>query len=278
MSVNDADISAAITDAGLAGQPLCVHSSLRSFGRVEGGADAVIDGLLAAGCTVLVPTFSWDYAVAPSEDMRPARNGWDYETMVASDVGRDCVYTPDACEVDAEMGAIPAAVVNHPDRVRGNHPLASFAAIGPRADELIREQAPLDWTAPLHALSGLNGFVVLMGVDHTKTTAIHHAERMVGREPFRRWANGPDGQPMEVQSGGCSDGFHQFDRVLAPIEQRAQVGESVWRMFPITPLLERAADAIRREPAITHCDDTTCGRCQDAVAGGPILNGEAQSA
>jgi aminoglycoside N3'-acetyltransferase len=38
MKVTTSDIRLAIRNLGLAGRPLCVHSSLRSFGWVEGGA------------------------------------------------------------------------------------------------------------------------------------------------------------------------------------------------------------------------------------------------
>jgi len=65
MAVQGDDIRQAVRDLGLAARPLCVHASLRSFGSVEGGARAVVDGLLAEGCTVLVPTFSWGFAVRP---------------------------------------------------------------------------------------------------------------------------------------------------------------------------------------------------------------------
>jgi hypothetical protein len=32
-----------------------------------------------------------------------------------------------------------------------------------------------------------------------------------------------------------------------------------------------AADAIRASPDVTRCDDAECVRCQDGIAGGPIL-------
>ena len=64
------------------------------------------------------------------------------------------VYAPDAPDIDrADMGAIPAAVLAMPGRVRGNHPLCSFAAIGPLADELVAAQQPLHVFAPLRALA-----------------------------------------------------------------------------------------------------------------------------
>ena len=37
---------------------MVVHSSLASFGRVEGGAAAVVQAFLDEGCTIVVPAFS----------------------------------------------------------------------------------------------------------------------------------------------------------------------------------------------------------------------------
>src|SRR5690348_2936441 len=98
MSVSQSDIQAAVRELGLAGRPLCVHSSLRSFGWVEGGADAVIDGLLAEGCTVMVPTMSWDFQVAPPLHARPLRNGTDYNKpwMSEPQPGDSLIYTPES--------------------------------------------------------------------------------------------------------------------------------------------------------------------------------------
>jgi aminoglycoside N3'-acetyltransferase len=50
MSVTSEDNSKAVWRAGLGGRPVSVHSSLRSFGWVEGGAEAVVSGLLDILC------------------------------------------------------------------------------------------------------------------------------------------------------------------------------------------------------------------------------------
>lgn len=264
------DICAAARDLELSGRPLCVHASLRSFGWVERGASAVVDGLLAEGCTVMVPTFSWTFAVPPPR-ARPARNAWDYDALQGPTSGIGRIYRPDTDDVDEDMGAVPAAVAAMPGRARGNHPLCSFTAVGTLADELIGKQQPLYVWGPLEALCERGGAVVLMGVGLDKMTFLHLAEQMAGRNPFRRWANGPDGQTMEVQVGGCSDGFGSFERILSAVMKQLKVGESLWRAFPAKEALELAARAIQENPRITHCGNSGCGRCRDAVAGGPII-------
>ena len=276
MSVAKRDVYAAAHTLGLSGRPLCIHASLRSFGWVAGGAPTVIAGLLEAGCTLLVPTFSWDtFAVAPFPRQCLAQNGTSpdyYETSQQALPGAARIYTPDAPDIDrADMGAISAAVLAMPGRVRGNHPLCSFAAVGPLANELVAAQQPLQVFAPLRALAEAGGSVVLMGVELTELTLIHLAEQLAGRNLFRRWANGSDGQPMAVEVGGCSDGFGKFAPILAPVMRSTLVGQSEWRVYPALETLERAAQAIRNHPMMTHCGRADCNRCHDAVLGGPIL-------
>lgn len=131
------DIREAVHDLGLSGYPLCVHSSLRSFGWVEGGALAVVYGLMAEGCTVMVPTFSWIFAVPPPPNMRRLRNGSDYDKYNGTTSGIGRIYTPDTVEIDEDMGSIPSAIVAMPQRTRGNHPLCSFTAVGHLEHELV---------------------------------------------------------------------------------------------------------------------------------------------
>jgi len=267
--VTRTDIEQTIHTLGLSGGPVCVHSSLRSFGPIAGGADSVIDGLLDADCTVLVPTFSDVFHIAPPMTMRPSRNGRDY-AMPNETPGADIIFTPDTKEMNADMGALPATLLQRPGRQRGNHPLDSFAAVGPLAAELIAEQGPRDVYAPLRALAKRDGWVLLMGVGLTRMTILHLAEQTAGRNLFLRWANDPDGQPMYAEIGSCSEGFDVFEPLLAPLAYEARVGVSRWSAYRAAEVVATAADAIRANPRMTHCANPTCLVCRDAVLGGPI--------
>ena len=271
MRVTRQDIADAVAANGLSDAALCVHSSLSSFGRVVGGACAVVDGLLDAGCTVLVPAFVYNFAVAQPPDRRLSRNAWgDDDNRGLSPVSAK-VYTPDCNDVHDSMGIIPAVVLETEGRARGDHALNSFAAVGPSARELIAGQAPLDVFAPYRELVRLGGYVVMMGVDLQTMTALHLAEQLGGRVLFRRWANGHGAGTIETECGGCSRGFNNVEPALRPVERRTVVGDSTWLIFPIADVLERASKAIRERPEITRCDVADCDRCEDGIAGGPIL-------
>jgi aminoglycoside 3-N-acetyltransferase len=268
------EIRIAVQSLGLSSRPLCVHASLKSFGWVEGGANTIVDGLLLEGCTVLVPTFSYTFMVPPPLDQRPRRNGWDYLTHAVSTAGIGRVYSPRSNEFDRKfMGAVPASVLYRSERVRSAHPLNSFAALGPLADDLLAGQTAEEVYTPLGALAERGGAIVLMGVDVTRMTFIHLAEQVAGRTMFRRWANASDGRAIMVAAGGCSEGFGKLIPVLTPLLCERRVGDSHWRVYPARETLEAASEAIRSNPFITHCGNRSCERCNDAVLGGPELTG-----
>ncbi|MFL7794585.1 MAG: AAC(3) family N-acetyltransferase [Anaerolineae bacterium] len=267
------DIRKAIQNLSLSNKPVCIHASLRSFGWVKGGPLAVVNGFLAQGCTVVVPTFSYDMAVSPPVDMRPPQNGYDYDTIEEPSLGSKRIYTPKSTAFSREyMGAVPAAVLAMPRHVRGDHPLNSFAAVGPLAHRVISSQGPMNVYGPLKVLAETDGSVMMIGVELNRMTLLHLAEQLAGRNLFRRWANGPDGQPMQVEVGSCSEGFGNLGPVLAQVMAEVKVGKSTWRVYPAKETLTISAREIQANPSLTHCGDTNCLRCQDAVLGGPILD------
>lgn len=265
MLVDRHGVRQAVRALGLGQQPLCVHAAFRSFGGVRGGPQAVVDALLAEGCTVLVPTFSWGYAVPPPPGLHLARNGWPLGPTAG--IGR--VYDPRSRDLDTDMGAVAAAILDHPEHVRGQHPLCSFTAVGPQAQRLIAPQSAVQVYAPLELLGEAGGSIVLMGVGLEALTLLHLAEQRAGRRLFWRWANDAAGRVRPVAAGGCSDGFGRLAPVLDALTRETLVGMSRWRVLPARRALEVAAEAIRQHPTITHCGAAACARCDDAVQGGP---------
>jgi aminoglycoside 3-N-acetyltransferase len=270
MALEKKDIMNSIKAIGLAGKTVCMHSSMRSFGEIKGGADSVIDAFLESGCTLITPTFSFDaYMAEPPADMKPERNGIDYGAFPWGKFGNGKIYSTDSVEIDANMGAIPAALVSRKGRVRGNHPLCSFSALGPFATEIISSQQPLDVFAPLRELALFEGHTLLAGVDLNKLTLLHLAEQMASRKMFRRCALSRGGV-LECESGGCSDGFMAFDVYLKPMEKSLKCGESRWRAVHARKALVLAARIIQIKPEITRCAVNGCKYCADLIAGGPV--------
>ena len=264
------DLRLTIAQLGLAGSAVCVHSAMRSFGRLAGGAPSFVNAFLAEGCTLLVPTFSWAaFAVAPPEGMRPEQNGIDYSWPFPD--GNRNVFNTSCVEVDSDaMGAIPSHVVQRDDRSRGDHPLVSFTAVGDLAKQLIVGQSPHDPFAPLRALASIDGRVLLAGVGLNRMTSLHLSETDAGRRPFARWALDQHGAPSMVEVGGCSEGFAALEPALSPLMHETNVGSSRWRVYDAATTCSTATHAIVEQSNITHCGDPACRRCADAIQGGPI--------
>jgi len=246
--IRSRDITLGAHQLGLGNLPVCIHSSLRSFGWVEGGADAVIDGLLAAGCTMLAPTFSLMYALSGPDEVGP-------------------VYTPDTMQMNVGLGAIPVAVLRRKERVRSRHPLNSFSAVGPLAEELAGAHVSDALYASFEALLALGGWVLLIGVPLRNMTLIHLAEQRVGRPLVDKWAMGADGHPRPVKVGGCGRGFPQLEPWLGPLARESFVGASRWRAFPAAETVVAAVAAMRDKPEVTHCGRETCELCNAALRG-----------
>ena len=250
---------------------VCVHSSLRSFGTVEGGADTVIDAFLGAGCTLLVPTHSWGFATNHVPGLRPPRNGWDYSMNVAPPA-YDGVFSTASNTIDRNMGAIPRRCSLAPSGNEVTILLLRSARSARLRAQLVGGQHGTAVHAPLRALAEYDGAIVLLGVGLTRMTLLHLAEQEAGRTQFQRWARDARGDTMMVESGGCSEGFEKLAPVLAPVETRISVGASTWRGFSAAEVVARASAAICANPGVTHCVQRSCRRCDDAALGGPILD------
>ena len=120
VSVSRSDITSGLKQVGLAcGSKVLVHSSLSSFGYVEGGADTVIDALVetvGSGGTVLVPTLTGN------------------ETLSAANPPE---FDPQ--HTRCWTGLVPETFRKRPNAVRSIHPTHSVSAIG--ADAIGHDRA-----------------------------------------------------------------------------------------------------------------------------------------
>lgn len=272
MTIDMDQLVTAIDNLKLAGRPIMLHASLRSFGQpVEGGPDAMLDALLLCECSVLVPSFTEpQFGVAPPPSMRPSRNGVDYATLLKVTAGNEAVYAVDCGLINESMGAIPRCLIGRAEARRGHHPLNSFAALGPLASDLIDSQDPTDVYAPIRTLMDLDGTVLLVGVGLNRMTALHLAEQLSGRRLFVRWARQANGDVAMVETGSCSEGFPRLEPFLSDLARIAVVGDSRWMAYPAREAVHAAAAAMAADQTITQCSDQSCLRCRDSIVGGPL--------
>jgi aminoglycoside 3-N-acetyltransferase len=103
------------------------------------------------------------------------------------------------------------------------------------------------------------GDVLLAGVTHTNSTAIHLAEQLAGRDLFVRYALTIDGV-RAVRSGGCGEAFDGLQPHVEHLERRITLGGATLRCYRLAPYVETARELIRRDPFALLCD--SCDRCR----------------
>ncbi len=146
-----------------AGAALVVHASLRRVGWVAGGAEGMIQALMAVLTpegTLVMPAFSGQVTGPPGSRNRPQPY--------------DPARTP-----SQDMGAIAETFRKLPGVHRSAHPVQSLAAWGRHGWGLVGDHG-LDWPlgpdSPLGRLCARGGQALLIGVGHNRNSTLHLAE------------------------------------------------------------------------------------------------------
>ena len=239
-----ADILTSLRKLGIkSGDLLGVHSSLRSLGHVQGGADAVLEALFdSVGIegTLVMST----YLVGPPLNLSHAdlTNGitWKIKRLAFEDL-----------TTVSGMGAISDAFRRHPQVVRWYHPIHSVSAWGKDAEWFCQSFKPLVQAG---------GKILLLGVQMDRCSALHIAEEMVPLpediQKFMRWEV-PDElskvYPTNEWVIGCQGAWGDFLIVQAEAEKRGmikftQIGSATARLFEARPMVELYAQFLRVDP------------------------------
>ena len=252
------------------GGVLLVHASLRRLGYVMHGAEAVVSALrklVGPGGTLLVPTFtgahtdpaSWTDPALPAEV-------WDEVR------GQMPLFDP-ARSLPEGMGSVATRVLLDPESQRSNHPLCSFAALGPMAAELLEGHDLLDPFGPLSPLArarDLRAQVLLIGVDQCSNSALLHAQALADIPVVRRnkgrflaevagertWVT-PERLPE------CTQGFGRIedDLVARGLVRVAQVGDGTCRLMRLHPIVAHMEHYLRLRPDSVRCGRIHCRQC-----------------
>ena len=248
-------LKSAFQELDLAKNSVIVHASLRPFGYIQNGADAVLQALLESVQGVIAPTFTYRAMITP--EVGPANNGLSY--------GDDEYYNREArpftmeMPADSLMGILPETLRNHPLAKRTTHPILSFAGIG--ADHLLDTQTLHEPFAPIAAMADVDGWVVLINVDHTVNTSIHYAEKLAGRRQFIRWALLKDRVVECPNFPGDSSGFNAIAKHIHPDTRRVILEDAFIQAVPLRKLFEIVEKILKHDPLALLCHRIDCERC-----------------
>ncbi|MBE0684793.1 MAG: AAC(3) family N-acetyltransferase [Anaerolineaceae bacterium] len=237
-------------------KPVIVHASLSSFGEIRGGADTLLGASLASFSAIMSPTFTYKSMVIP--EVGPDNNAIEYGSGYDQNKLAE-FYTPEM-PADRLMGVLAEGIRLHPHAQRSTHPILSFAGI--HLSEALDLQSLEEPLAPIQWLFDHQGYVLLMGVDHTVNTSIHLAEQKAGRKSFIRWALTPGTIYQCAGFPGCSDGFNQATIHFADITQVIKIGDADIMAIPLQAMVGILVPIIQSDPFALLCKKETCPRCQ----------------
>lgn len=223
------------------GMGVMVHSSLSSFGWVEGGAEAVIEALMEAvgeEGTILMPSFNHG---AP---FRPDGPGY---------------YDP--LETPTTNGRIPDTFWRMPCVYRSLNPTHPYAAWGRNAlryTEGHHLTLTMGEDSPLGLLAREGGYQINLGTTHRTTTAKHVAETMrrvpcLGLRTEQYPVRLPDGRLVMHRTWGwrsraCpltdSGEIIEIEMERRRLQRRMKIGNSTVTFFRLYDLLEVVWDLL----------------------------------
>lgn len=250
------ELKSAFDKLALSDKPVIAHASLKPFGPIEGGLEAVLEAMLKSFPSVIMTTHTYKTHIIP--EVGPPNNGIAYGSGHYLNQMAEPFHL--GMRADPMMGILPETLRNHPSATRTAHPILSFAGIN--ADPALSTQTLYEPLAPIGVLADQDGWVVLINVDHTVNTSIHYAEKLAGRKQFVRWALVSDRVIECPNYPGDSMGFQVIEPYIIFDTRRIDVGDGFIQAVPLQRLFEVVQAMIKKNPLALLCERVECERCQ----------------
>jgi aminoglycoside N3'-acetyltransferase len=238
--VTRAEITDALRSFGvLSGSGVMVHSSLKSFGRVEGGAGAVVAALMDVVTpegTLLLPSFNHN------EPFDPGGPGY---------------YDPR--ETPTSNGAIPDAFWRLDGVLRSldpTHPIAAWGKNARRYTEHHHRTLTMGPRSPLGLLAAEGGYGLLLGVGYESNTFHHVVEMSTGAPCLGQRSEAypvhlPDGRLVLGRTWGwrersCPITDHiRYGPAMQAVQRQIQIGGCTATLFLLRDCYDIIAPMLR---------------------------------
>jgi aminoglycoside 3-N-acetyltransferase len=240
------------------GDNLAIHSSLKSIGFIEGGAETVIKAIeevITESGTLIMPTHTYSL---PMWDKAP------YEKTKTPSI----------------VGKITDIFWRMPGVLRSDHPTHSISALGKKAEEFTRDtlkNSSVGPGSPWYRFYNTGGKILMIGTDLKACTVLHTCE-VLAEVPYLNIAFTPN-QDYETahflnKKGetekyilkpvpGCSNGFSKAEDFLREkgILKDVKVLNAKSQIFSVTEMVNAIIENLKNEPYFLLCENPDCGIC-----------------
>ena len=212
------------------GDVVFVHSSLRSIGYVEGGADTIINAFLEIigdDGTLIIPTYS--------------NKGTMYNTCIAKN------YVFDVKKSKTNLGIIPSTFLKRDGICRSIHPTHSVSAIGKYAKEITNKhqigKKTYGENSPWGKILEFNGKMLGIGVSLHVNSQYHYLEDIMEEEfPLKTKVDNiyklkcinQNNQPIEVEVQPLDP---EVSKTRIDQEKNSFIRDYFWEIFKKTKVL-----------------------------------------
>jgi len=234
------------------GDAVLAHTSLRSLGRVEGGAETVVQGIIevvAPDGTILFPAHTGHPGINPENP--PV---FDVRTSPTLNIG-----------------VVPEAARLRPDARRSLQPTHSVTAFGGQAEWFIEGHefcdTPCGYNSPYEKLKRAGGKILLLGCDHESNTTLHALEE-AANVPYHMLtgvgtmkitdANGVERQlPGRFHRWGVPRHFMRWDAEFTRlgIQRTGRVGNAETRLVDAAAMWEYVLELLKNDPCALLPED-----------------------
>lgn len=251
-----ADILKDIINIGVRkGDILHLKVSMRAIGKVEGGADTLLDVLLEVvgeKGTIVSDAFVNVYALPLSEE--------------------------DAKKISDDMtqsyaGVFANKMIKHPKAFRSKHPIQKFSAIGAKAEEYCKKHndktggyALLDYMIDDDAKNlTIGGAVAGVGTTHVAIERLGFKRKIINKGINYKANNGEVKFAKVDWNGGCGDGFKNFIPLYyekGGIIKSGKIGNSEAILTSMKKTLNIEMETMRENNNFFFCNDPACYSCR----------------